>query len=152
MDELYNKIGSLIHIVQYIEYNLVEVARLRRILSIFDNKSSVPNKVFEEAESDAEDLREQLSNKTMGTVIKTIKKYDVLNDSQTLELEEILRKRNDLVHHFFKENDFEEQASNYLFMINRKGYLGNFLTQAEKFNSFLVDLIDQLQEEYDGIE
>ncbi|PAT01053.1 hypothetical protein CI105_08540 [Candidatus Izimaplasma bacterium ZiA1] len=152
MEELYRKIGSLIQIVQYIEYNLVEVARLRRILTIFDNKSSVPNKVFEQAESEADDLREKLSNKTMGTVIKTIKNFYVLNASQTEELEEILGKRNDLVHHFFKENDFEEQAKNYSFMINRKGYLGNFLTQAEKYNSFLVDLIDQLQEEYDDIE
>lgn len=131
---------------------MVEVARLRRILSVFDNKDTVSNKVFEQAEMDAENLRELLSNKTMGTIIRTIKKLNVLNDSRTNELEDILRKRNDLVHHFFKENDFEEQSTNYLFMMNRKGYLSNFLSTAEKFNRFLVNLIDELQEEYDGIE
>jgi len=152
MNEIYESVGSLVQLVQYIEYNLVEIVRLRRILSVFDHKNSVPNQVFEQAESEAEELRESLSDKTLGAVIKTVKKYNALNDNQLEELEKILRKRNNLVHHFFKENDFEEQSENIKFMINRKGYLANFLSQTEQFNSIIIKILDGLNEEYVEIE
>jgi len=112
----------------------------------------VPNQVFEQAESEAEELRESLSDKTLGAVINTVKKYNALNDNQLEELEKILRKRNNLVHHFFKENDFEEQSENIKFMINRKGYLANFLSQTEQFNSIIIKILDGLNEEYVEIE
>ncbi len=146
------EVGKLMKTVQYIEYNLVKAIRFKTILSIFDKTNSVPNKIFEEAENEAKILKNQLSNKTMGQVINIIKKTKLLISDKLIVLEDILRKRNDLVHHYFKRKDFEKNEDNIPFIQNEFNYLKNFNVQSENLNDFLCDLIDELQEEYDEIE
>ena len=151
MYEMYENIGNLLKIVQYIEYNLVEAVRLRRVLSLFDNVNSVPNEVFIKAKEEADSLSDKLSNSTLGVVLSIVKKYKVISEDKLEELSEILRKRNDLVHHYFKRKDFEKHSENYPFLKNESNYLKNFMNTADEFNDFLCKLIDELQEEYDEI-
>ncbi|MCL2770749.1 MAG: hypothetical protein FWD89_00345 [Firmicutes bacterium] len=106
---IYKEIGEIIKIVQYIEWNLL--GRLKR-----DN--------FEEM--------------TLGQIIKLIRTKKVLHITAIDELEEILRKRNDLVHSYFKRKDFEKHCNNEFFLSNELRYLENFCDQVQKFNEWLV--------------
>lgn len=145
------EVGKLMKTVQYIEYNLVELIKLKKILSVFDETDSVPNKVFEKAENEADELSKQLGNKTLGQVINIVKKSNIVSSKKLSELEDILRKRNDLVHHYFKRKDFEKHEDNNPFIENEYNYLKNFNFQSDGFNDFLCEEIDKLQEEYDSI-
>lgn len=145
------EVGKIVKTVQYIEYNLVESIRLKSILSIFEKTSTVPNEIFEAAEKEAKDLCSQLGNKTFGQVVTIVKKSEVLELSRLIELEEILKKRNDLVHHYFKRKDFEKHEENIPFIQNEFNYLRKFNLQANIFNDFLCELVDNFQEEYNQI-
>ncbi len=152
MKDIMEKIGELIKLVQYIEYNLVEATRLRRILLVFDKVNRVSDSVFHKAKKEADELGLQLANKTMGQIITTVKKYNVIDNDKVDILEDVLRKRNDLIHHYFKRKDFEKHSDNYPFLDNERGYLNNFYIQSDDLNDYLCNIIDELQEEYNGIE
>jgi len=151
MFSVYENIGNLLKTVQYIEYNLVEAVRLRRVLSLFDKVNYVPNEIFDKAEEEAESISDKLSNSTLGVVLSNVKKYKVISEDRLEELSDILKKRNDLVHHYFKRKDFEKNSENHTFLKNESNYLKNFMNNANEFNDFLCKLIDELQDEYDEI-
>ena len=105
------EVGFIIEEVQYIEWNL---------LAALDMDS------FE--------------NLTLGEIIREVKKADVFNDAAIDELEEILRKRNDLVHQYFKRKDFEKHSKNLQFLKNELNYLTKFRKQIAGFNKWLRDI------------
>ena len=152
MDNVYLKIGEIIKIVQYIEYNLAELIEYKQILNLFESKSTVSNEVFERTEKKAKKLREKLSTSTLGNVIGFVKKYNIFSLNELKNLEDILGKRNDLVHQYFKRKDFEKQSDNVRFIQIEANYLKNFLRKADSFNDNLCELLEEYEAEYDMIE
>lgn len=152
MDDLLSKIGEIIKIVQYIEHNLALLIRYQKVLNLFEDTDSVPNDVFYETDQEAEEIQKKLSNMTLGQVINFIKNYNFLSNHEIDNLENILENRNDLIHHYFKDKDFEKHSYNYGFIDNQTRYLTNFLNTANKFNNYLAKLIGKKENEYNAIE
>lgn len=152
MNDLLSKIGEIIKIVQYIEHNLALLIRYQKVLKLFEDKDSVPNDLFYETDQEAEEIQDKLSNMTLGRVINYVKKYRFLNNQELNNLENILQKRNDLIHHYFKDKDFEKHSNNYGFIDNQTRYLTNFLNSAGNFNYYLCTLIEEKEDEYNAIE
>lgn len=107
---VYQEIGFIVQIVQYIEWNLL---------------NRLDMNTFEEM--------------TLGQIIELIRNRNVLHSTAIDELETILKKRNDLVHQYFKRKDFEKHWNNIPFLENELGYLKKFRIQVLNFNKWLVE-------------
>ena len=57
MDKIYDEIGEIIKIVQYIEYNLAELIEYKMILDLFESRSTVPDSEFKRTEDRSEERR-----------------------------------------------------------------------------------------------
>jgi len=103
------EIGAIIKSVQYIEWNLLN--KLNK--STFDDM-------------------------TLGQIKNLIIEKRIIKDDDAIdELEQILDRRNDLVHKYFKRKDFEKHCQNKPFLENECRYLTNFREQVEHFNKWL---------------
>ncbi|MCL2555855.1 MAG: hypothetical protein FWE03_02390 [Firmicutes bacterium] len=110
IDEIAKEVGYIIEEVSYIEWNLL-------------------------AELDMDTFEDM----TLGEIIKEVKKCDIFNGVAVDDLEDILRKRNDLVHKYFKRKDFEKHKNNSPFLNNELNYLRKFRKQIADFNRWLLD-------------
>ena len=105
------KIGEIIRSVQYIESNLLERMSM-----------------------------DTASELTLGKIIELVKTGKVITSEKKLaELEDILKKRNDLAHQFFKRQDFEKHCDNEKFLVDQCRYLEKFADHVEHFNNWLVN-------------
>jgi len=151
MNEIYELIGEYIKTVQYIEYNLALHIQYHITLSVFDESDTVPKNVFYSAEETAHLIREKLSNRTLGQVISYVKSQNVMDNNSITRLEKILDKRNNIIHHYFKDLDFEEHNSNLPFIFNQANHLTNILSYAENFNQHLISMTQELEEQYNNV-
>ena len=108
-DKIFNEVGETIKTVQYIEYNLLE--RLG---------------------CDPHD------EKTLGQIVGLVEKAKILSARNLTELKKILETRNDLVHHFFKRLNFEEQSKNQKFLLDQLRFLEKFSNRVNNFNNHIV--------------
>lgn len=106
---IHQEVGEIIQIIQYIEWNLCL-----------------------ELEIDG------LSEITLGQIKTRVVEESVFDEAQANELIDILKKRNDLIHKYFKRLDFEKNTDNTRFLKNQIGYLKNFKNQIIEFNTLLV--------------
>jgi hypothetical protein len=109
-DEIFQTVGEIIELIQYIEWNLCL-----------------------ELEIDG------FSNYTWGQIKNMILEADIFDEESSNDLIVILERRNDLVHKYFKRLDFVAQSENYGFLVNQRNYLRNFLQQVQEFNDLLVE-------------
>ena len=107
---IYQEIGEIVKLIQYIEWNLCL-----------------------ELEIDG------LTETTLGQLKTRVIEEEIFDEEQAVELIEILEKRNDLVHKYFKRLDFEKHFDNEPFLDSQLRYLQNFKRQVHNFNSLLVD-------------
>ena len=104
------EIGGIIKTVQYIEWNLLNQLG-----------------------------RDTFEAMTLGQIIDLVRRKNIIDNSDVDELKEILRKRNDLVHGYFKRQDFEKHSNNQGFLENQLKYLQNFSRQVDNFNDWLCN-------------
>lgn len=109
-EKIFILIGELIELIQYIEWNLC-------------------------IELDIDGLGKY----TLGQIKNMIIEEEIFEDDTADELVNILERRNDLIHKYFKRLDFEKHSDNYSFLVNQFNYLSNFLKQVQEFNNVLVE-------------
>lgn len=151
MRDIYFKVGELIKIVQYIEYNLAELMEYLKLLKLLHRNINVSTEKLLEAKQEAKKFREKLIRRTLGNISKYIEEYNVIPEEQLDELKYILNKRNDLIHQYFKRKDFEKHSENYGFLITEKNYLDNFYRKSKKLNDFIFNLVNEKMEEYNQL-
>jgi hypothetical protein len=122
MEEIYNLIGEILEIVQYIEWNIVVLA-------------------CRECDEDSDELWGEMQTMTLGQVIKKAQQIEVFDEDNIEELEYILNKRNYLVHRYFKDQDFVKHKWNEPFLDNKRKELFNMLIRFKKFNDMLNEEI-----------
>ena len=115
---IYQHIGEIIKTVQYIEWNLLTKLK--------------------------EDTLEDI---TLGQIIVEVEEAHISQLAvRDDELREILKKRNDLVHKYFKRKDFETNHLNEQFLEGELEYLKNFLAQVTRFNDWLCEFIKRSEQ------
>jgi len=107
--EIYEKVGHIIKAVEYIEYNLLD---------------RMGHNTFE--------------NMTLGEITAMARRHNILHDDfEEQRLQDILNKRNDLIHQYFKRKDFEANAHNVPFLQHELNYLQSFYQEVSDFNNWL---------------
>ncbi len=112
----------------------------------------MPDSEFKRTEDKAKALRDKLLVQTFGKVLSFVEKHDVIDSNELETLKDILTKRNDLVHQYFKRKDFEKHSSISKFLTVEGNYLRKFLRKATSFNDRLCSLIEEQEAEYEMIE
>jgi hypothetical protein len=107
---IYREIGEIIKTIQYIEWNLCLRLKI-----------------------------DTLADLTLGQLKTMVISQGVFNEENADELCNVLDRRNDLVHKYFKRLDFEKHSENEPFLENQYRYLVNFSKQVDNFNDFLLD-------------
>lgn len=148
MSDIYLLIGRIIKHCQYIENNLSISCAYRRILKIFDNKKTAYIDEFDKALKKADEILDILKISSLGRIIQIVKDYDVFDDFEMIDrLEKILIIRNDLIHQYFKDNNFEQNRHNDSFIEKEKSYLKNILLEVRGFNDDMGDVLERLKNE-----
>ncbi|MCL2598599.1 MAG: hypothetical protein FWD76_01635, partial [Firmicutes bacterium] len=118
MNRIYPLIGQIIEIVQYIEYNIVEL-------------------ICEHSQQSEEVIREKWGTSTLGQLLGELQHKDLLNEDLVEQLEKALHDRNHIVHQYFKKNDFVKHSDNEEMIKNQENYLKNRLHEMEDLNEQL---------------
>ena len=109
-DSIYQIIGEIIKLIQYIEWNLCLELGI-----------------------------EGFAEFTLGQIKTQVLDEELLDEDLATELIVILEKRNDLVHQYFKRLDFEKHFDNTLFLKNQYRYLVKLKDNVQSFNTSLVE-------------
>ncbi len=112
-NEIYQLVGEVIELIQYIEWNLCLELNI-----------------------------DGFSSYTLSQIRVMISDAKISDDDTLNNLLTILNKRNDLIHQYFKRMDFVEQSENNDFLINQRNYLINFFNKIQLFNNALVETSD----------
>ena len=124
---------EIIKEVQYIEKNLASV-----IATTFFKTNDITDIKLLERKS--EEVLKSIQNKTLGQIIAYSQDYKVFTDSKKYKtLQEILSFRNDLVHSYFKKNNYDlnlEKANREFF----KDILFDLKSKSDLINEFNNDL------------
>jgi energy-converting hydrogenase A subunit M len=127
MKEIYALVGELMETCQYIEHNLAVI---------------ICYKVYAgNDESKVDALFEKMSTSTLGQVMKIVRDSDEFAADTIQEMQGILADRNEIVHQFFKKNDFNKHYKNAGFIENKRRYLANRLREMNEMNAWLCTLI-----------
>jgi hypothetical protein len=108
---IYREIGAIIKLVQYLESNLLAKMNISAY-----------------------------THKTLGEIIALTRAHTTMDDTEIEKLQDILGKRNHLVHNYFKEKHFEHHHSDLGFLEQELSYLRNFKDEIRDFNKLLIEL------------
>lgn len=126
MNAIYELVGEILEVTQYIEWNLALIV----CDSLVGDESVNVDQLFDEMQA-----------MTMGREIALIKKVEVFHENNLQEIEYILDKRNYLAHQFFKKNDCVKHYNNYGFVKNKINELRNILLRFQRFNKKIFKII-----------
>lgn len=149
--KIFELTGKIIQCAQYIEYNLALIISLKEILKNFDYRNSIPITEYNNIEKTARNLRDKMSENSLGYTVRIVKDSDIFNNETIESLEDILNKRNMLIHNFFKENDFEIQCCNHKFIDNNYRRLLNIFNKFTNFNNYICKISKKLENDYNQI-
>lgn len=109
LELIYQEIGEIIKLIQYIEWNLCLKLEIDGFASI-----------------------------TLGQIKTSVIENNFLDEDEAVELIQILEKRNDLIHQYFKRLDFEKHSYNLPFLYSQLGYVKNLKDKVQEFNEMLL--------------
>ena len=123
-------LGEILIDTQYLEYNLSLCIYYQNILNAFTSQN-ISYKIYDKVKSSP-----------LGIIIKLASEANIFtHDKKAYEtLQQILEKRNELVHTYFKNNDYYKKQNDLLFLKSKLIYLNDFSILELKFNSYLEKL------------
>lgn len=141
MTQLRTLLGQSIETVQYIEFNLGILMQYKTIENGISDLKKKNRKITQDSVAEIFERGEKKKNSvatyTFGALIAELSTLQTIDKKDLDELEELLQKRNYLVHQFFKVNDFEKQKQNREFLLNMIGRLNRYNNRVNNFNNML---------------
>ena len=101
---LWGQVGFIINLSQMIEYTLYNILALNEILREFENKDSMFVFEYNELVDRANKIGMFLENKPLGCIISKAKEVNYFTAEGIKLLEDVLKKRNYVTHHLFRDD------------------------------------------------
>ena len=146
MNRIYQLVGQIIEIAQYLEFNLLLMLKYDIILKAFDKSHAITIEKYHQLVIDAENKSMELKHKTMGEIIHNIREMNRLSEDEVNKLEKVLKTRNYLVHQYFKKHDFEHFYQDEEFLNKEINYLKDTLSTMSHLNLSVASIITYQQE------
>ena len=104
LQELWGKVGFIIHLSQMVEYNLANILSADELLRGFDTDNSMRIVDYNELVQKSNEMYHKLSGIPLGGVLKQAKKVNFFNGDGLELLEKACKKRNYVVHNLFRDD------------------------------------------------
>ena len=104
LQELWGKVGFIVHLSQMVEYNLANILSADELLRGFDTDNSIRIVDYNELVQKSNEMYHKLSGIPLGGVLKQAKKVNFFNEDGLELLEKACKKRNYVVHNLFRDD------------------------------------------------
>ena len=104
LQELWGKVGFIIHLSQMVEYNLANILSADELIRGFDTDNSMRIVDYNELVQKSNEMYHKLSVIPLGGVLKQAKKVNFFNEDGLELLEKACKKRNYVVHNLFRDD------------------------------------------------
>lgn len=104
LQELWGKVGFIVHLSQMVEYNLANILSADELLRGFDTDNSMRIVDYNELVQKSNEMYHKLSGIPLGGVLKQAKKVNFFNEDGLELLEKACKKRNYVVHNLFRDD------------------------------------------------
>ena len=104
LQELWGKVGFIVHLSQMVEYNLANILSADELLRGFDTDNSMRIVDYNELVQKSNEMYHKLSGISLGGVLKQAKKVNFFNEDGLELLEKACKKRNYVVHNLFRDD------------------------------------------------
>ena len=151
MQEIYCLVGEIVETSQVIEYNLALIIKYSEFISKMKTGGKKSLNMIGNFEKEVEAMHKEISNFTLGQIIKKVRDLDIFNATSVDKLYKLLNFRNNLVHRFFKDNDFnqiERFGKEYGEIVHN---LYGKLHSMQEVNFKLCDIINGQQIEFSNL-
>ncbi|MGN1227832.1 MAG: hypothetical protein ACI4TX_04230 [Christensenellales bacterium] len=149
MQEIYILLGEILEISQIIEYNLALLIKYNEYIERLKcDKRIKRSDLFGK---DVDKMHNQLLSGTLGQIINKVKEINVFSSESIDKLYKVLNERNNLVHRFFKDNNFstiERFGQKYNKILQN---LDLTLNNMKDINNKLCDIINGQQMEFSNL-
>ena len=104
LQELWEKVGFIVHLSQMVEYNLANILSADELLRGFDTDNSMRIVDYNKLVQKSNEMYHKLSGIPLGGVLKQAKKVNFFNEDGLELLEKACKKRNYVVHNLFRDD------------------------------------------------
>ena len=104
LQELWGKVGFIVHLSQMVEYNLANILSADELLREFEERDSMCTIEYNEFAKKSNELYRTLSTKTLGSILNRAEKIRFFDEDGLKLLREACSKRNYVVHHLFRDD------------------------------------------------
>lgn len=104
LQELWGKVGFIVHLSQMVEYNLANILSADELLREFEERDSMCIIEYNKFAEKSNALYQTLSTKTFGAILNRAEKIKFFTEDGLKLLREACSKRNYVVHHLFRDD------------------------------------------------
>ena len=104
LQELWGKVGFIIHLSQMVEYNLANILSADELLREFEERDSMCIIEYNKFAEKSNALYRMVSTKTFGAILNRAEKIKFFTEDGLKLLREACSKRNYVVHHLFRDD------------------------------------------------
>ena len=104
LQELWGKVGFIVHLSQMVEYNLANILSADELLKEFDTDNSMRIVDYNELAQMSNEMYHKLSGIPLGGILRQAKKVKFFNEDGIELLEKACKKRNYVVHNLFRDD------------------------------------------------
>ena len=104
LQELWGKVGFIVHLSQMAEYNLANILSADELLRGFDTDNSMRIVDYNELVQKSNEMYHKLSIRPLGSILEQAKKVKFFKEDGIELLEKACKKRNYVIHHLFRED------------------------------------------------
>ena len=146
LQELWGKVGFIVHLSQMVEYNLANILSADELLREFEERDSMCTIEYNEFAKKSNELYRTLSTKTLGSILNRAEKIKFFDEDGLKLLWEACNKRNYVVHHLFRDDlNSKHLASDPQFYFEELEITIGLL---HEINEVLLNIFEQQKKEF----
>ena len=146
LQELWGKVGFIIHLSQMVEYNLANILSADELLREFEERDVMCIIEYNEFAEKSNALYQTLSTKTFGAILNRAEKIKFFTEDGLKLLREACSKRNYVVHHLFRDElDSKHLESDPQFYFEE---LETTIGLLHEINEVLLNIFEQQKKDF----
>ena len=146
LQELWGKVGFIVHLSQMVEYNLANILSADELLREFEERDSMCIIEYNKFAEKSNALYQMLSTKTFGAILNRAEKIKFFTEDGLKLLREACSKRNYVVHHLFRDDlNSKHLESDPQFYFEE---LETTIGLLHEINEVLLNILEQQKKEF----
>lgn len=150
LKQVWRQVGFIVNLSQMIEYTLYNILALNEILKEFESRDSMSVFEYNELVDKANKIGKFLENKSLGCIISKVKEVNYFTVEAIGLLEDVLKKRNYVTHHLFRDDLKEKQLEKNPAIFFKE--LEDIISLMYSVNEELNEIFNRQKEEMNSID